>query len=142
MVTPEFKESHAMKQTKGERPTPESSVAEVGKSFSTPARFHKAVQHLRDAGKLKNTPEDLYKLKEELDDDLEREARDEIMMYLWAELAPYVKRACRTNFDEWYKEHLEQMSRQDVVLETPHTSPEQTVSESKEEIGVAEEKPQ
>lgn len=110
MVTPEFKESHAMKQTKGERPTPESAVAEVGKSFSTPARFHKAVQHLRDAGKLKDTPEDLYKLKEELDDDLEREARDEIMMYLWAELAPYVKRACRTNFDEWYKEYLEQMS--------------------------------
>ena len=126
LVTPEFKESHGMKQIKGERHTPELAVAEVGKSFSTPARFQKAVQHLRDADKLKNSPEDLYKLKEELDADLERENQEEIMMYLWAELAPYVKRECRTNFDEWYKEYLDKHN--------PHT-------DSSTETSIAEDKP-
>lgn len=65
------------------------------------------MQHLRDADKLKNTPEDLYKLKEELDADLERENREVIMMYLWE---------CRANFDEWYKEYLDkQVSPSEAV---------------------------
>lgn len=104
-VTPAFRESHAMKNHR-EKATPETAVQEVGKAYSIPARFHKAVQHLRDADKLKFDMTDVIKLKEELDDDLEREVMTEVMTYLWAELAPHVKRACRVGFDDWYRDHL------------------------------------
>lgn len=114
LVTPAFRESHAMKQHK-EQATPASSIEEIGKAYSLEARFHKSYQHLRDAGKLKHVMEDVIKIKEELDDDLERECRDEIMMYLWAELAPYVKRACRTGFDDWYKRYLETLNAAEKV---------------------------
>jgi hypothetical protein len=114
LVTPAFRESHAMKQHK-EQATPASSIEEIGKAYSLEARFHKSYQHLRDAGKLKHVMEDVIKIKEELDDDLERECRDEIMMYLWAELAPYVKRACRTGFDDWYKNKLEALNAAEKV---------------------------
>lgn len=116
LVTPAFRESHAMKQHK-EQVTPASCIEEIGKSYSLEPRFHKAYQHMRDAGKLKHTMDDVLKIKEELDDDLERECRDEIMMYLWAELAPYVKRACRTGFDEWYKRQLETKQAEPAVHE-------------------------
>ena len=105
LVTPDFRESHAMKQHK-EQATPETAITAVGQAYSLPARFHKAYQHLRDAGKLKGDDVDFFRIKEELDNDLEREAREEVTAYLWAELAPYVKRACRTGFDEWYKQKL------------------------------------
>jgi len=113
LVTPAFRESHAMKQHK-EQATPASSIEEIGKAYSLDARFQKSYQHLRDAGKIKHVMEDALKIKEELDDDLERECRDEIMMYLWAELAPYVKRACRTGFDEWYKNKLAALAPSEI----------------------------
>lgn len=104
-VTPAFREAHEIKN-KREQATPDSAVQNVGAAYSLPARYHKAVQHMRDAGKLKYGEIDLVKLKEELDDDLERECNHEVMAYLWAELAPHVKRASRTSFDEWYKGYL------------------------------------
>lgn len=105
LVTSEFKEAHGMKQNR-ERATPDTAIEEVGKAFSLPARYHKALQHLRDTGKLKGTMEDVVKIKTELDEDLEREHREEIMMYLYAELAQHVKRAARTGFDDWYRTQI------------------------------------
>ncbi len=122
-VTPAFREAHAMKN-KGEQATPESAVQEVGKAYSVGARFYKAVQHARDAGELKFDVTDAVKLKERLDDDFERERKPEAMNYLWAELAPHVKRACRTGFDEWYREYLAAMEVELQLLGVKDTKEE------------------
>jgi hypothetical protein len=102
LVAPEFKEKHAMKQYK-ERATPDSCVAEVGRAYRVDARFHKAYQHLRDAGKLKGDESDIHKLIEECDHDMERENAREIAAYLWAELGPFIKQASRNGLDVWYR---------------------------------------
>lgn len=72
----------------------------------TPARWNKAIQHLRDRGELTHTPKDIGPLLREVHVDLEAECADEIkaVLYKWA--IGDIKRGAVRGLPEFYKEQL------------------------------------
>lgn len=97
MVSEEFQERHRHKQPK-QAISCDDFVAELGKSFATPARFHKAVQHLRESG----TTEIIQRqVERELDSDFSKEYEEEMKVYLWQELGPLLKQHARTGLKLW-----------------------------------------
>jgi len=75
-------------------------------TYRAPARWDKAIQHLREAGELEHAPRDIGKLIVEIKMDVERECREEIMeaLYRWA--SPHLLRAVAAGFPEYYKQRL------------------------------------
>jgi hypothetical protein len=109
LVCDAHKESRGLKQNK-EQQKPGDCIVNIGRSYATQARFHKAFQHLRDAGKLTMTLADILKIKEELDADLDRESQDEISKYLYGELSSQIKHESRAGVEDWYKNFIANMT--------------------------------
>ena len=74
--------------------------------YATEARWAKAVQHLRDAGKLTDSPRDIGPLLKEIKDDIVAEEKEIIMEFLWKEFGPDVLRRAVAGFPDWYKQQL------------------------------------
>lgn len=104
-VSEEFKESHG-KEWKDSNPTQGDVVELLKQKFKTAARWSKAVQHLKEAGKLDGSPRDIGNLIKEVQSDVEIECIDEIKetLYKWA--LPHLKRGLSAGLAEWYKEKL------------------------------------
>lgn len=100
-VTEKFKERHTLKQDKVTR-LPDAFLEWLGKSFSTTARFNKAYQHIIERQENIN----MDKLVRELDIDFDKEYKDEITAYLWAEFGPIIKKYAREGIGSWYKEKI------------------------------------
>ena len=94
---------------------PELDWADPGKAdvvqslivkYKTPARWQKAVQHLREAGNLDESPRDIGNLIKEASEDIEKEEKAEIMeaLYQWA--WPQIRRGSTAGLAEWYKAEL------------------------------------
>jgi len=106
-VTPKFKERHGAKQPQKEKSTPDEFLYYLGSQFCTPARFHKANQHLREKSILTgNFESDKLLLIEELDKDFTEEHTDLIKNYLWAEFSPTLKTFLREKLSAWYRLQL------------------------------------
>lgn len=75
-------------------------------SFRTEARWHKAIQHLKEDGKLENAPKDIGKLIEAVQEDLEKEEQQTIMEGLYKIYMKSIKRKATAGLAEWYKEQL------------------------------------
>lgn len=97
-VTNAFKERHKGKQSKVNLSADEF-IERLGKEFNTEARFQKAYQHLKENGK----EVDIHKIIGELDTDFDKEYMEEIMMLLWSEFSPIIKKHARKDVGEWYK---------------------------------------
>lgn len=104
-VSEAFKEKHTM-EWRASNPTGLDIVGQIAQSLRTPARWEKAVQHLRDAGTLENSPRDIGPLLKELEKDLQEEEQDAIMEALWKWAWPHVLRQARTGLPEWWKGKL------------------------------------
>lgn len=104
-VSEAFKESHS-KEWKVSNPSQGDIVQLMIDDYRTPARWAKAVQHLRDAGELEGSPRDIERLMKEIPLDVEKECAEEIKekIYKWA--WPKIARGIRAGFPEWYKEEL------------------------------------
>lgn len=74
--------------------------------YRTPARWAKAVQHLREAGQIEDAPRDIGLLFREVPTDIERECEPEIRDALWAHFWPEIRRGITAGLAEWYKEEL------------------------------------
>lgn len=74
--------------------------------YRTEARWHKAIQHLREGGKLDGSPKDIGPLIKEIQKDVAEEERQTIMEFLWKEFGQEVLRKAIAGFPEWYKEQL------------------------------------
>lgn len=74
--------------------------------FATPARWEKAVQHLRDKGELEGSPRDIGKLMKEVFTDIEAEEKQAIMNCLWNEFGKDLLRTSTHGLPEWYKNTL------------------------------------
>jgi len=100
-VTEAFKEQHKIEWKTG------ADVMELMKqSFKTEARWHKAVQHLRERGELALEPKDIGPLMKELNEDFLTECEEDVKARLWNH---YKKDFCRVitgGFPEWYKTQL------------------------------------
>lgn len=103
-VSEAFKEVHRS-SWKGEH-TGKGRLETFMDSFCTEARWHKAVQHLREAGKLINDPKDIGLLVKEVHRDLAEEEKEAIKNWLFLNFIGDINRAAVKGLPEWYKEQL------------------------------------
>ena len=75
-------------------------------TLRTPARWHKAIQHLREAGSLDDSPRDIGNLMKEVQADIEKECMDLISQKLAEWALPQIRRGVIRGLPEFYKELL------------------------------------
>jgi len=75
-------------------------------SFRTEARWDKAIQHLRDSGKLADEPKDIGILLKEIERDLLEEEELNIKNGLYKLFKDQILRRARAGFPEYYKKKL------------------------------------
>ena len=104
-VSEAYKEVHKAEWKKS-NPTQGDVLQTLIEAYKAPARWNKAVQHLREAGELEQSPRDIGKLIVEAKADLKKECEEEIKeaLYKWA--IPKILRGCVAGLPEWYKEQL------------------------------------
>lgn len=104
-VSEGFREIH-----KGEWKKANPSGADIksilAAKFCTPARWAKAVQHLKERGQLLSDPKDIGPLMKEVHFDIDAECREEIAEALLKWAMPEIKRAAAAGLPEWYKNEL------------------------------------
>lgn len=104
-VSEEFKEVH--KATWGEaNPGKADMLTFLGMKYATHARWHKAVQHLKENGVLTDSPKDIGNLMKEVQRDVEEECLQEIMETLANWALPHIRRKVISGIPDWYKEQL------------------------------------
>lgn len=103
-VSEKFKEKHG-KNAYGKR-AKKQNWDEYMKSFRTEARWQKAVQHLRDDGRLLGDPKDIGALIKEVQADILEEEKEAIMNFLWNNFGKSVLKVSTSGLPEWYKEQL------------------------------------
>lgn len=104
-VSEAFKEHHAGEWKKA-NPTQSDFISVLCDSLRTEARWQKAVQHLREAGKLQDAPEDIGSLMKEVPADIEKELGDDLKERLWQHFRGQLLRGSTKGLPEWYKEQL------------------------------------
>jgi hypothetical protein len=115
-VSESFKEIHTGKW-KESNPSGTDIIATIGAMLRTPARREKAVQHLRDSGKLDESLRDIGPLINEVRGDTLAEAKDEIVKALLKWAMPKVEREIVRGVPEWYKDRL---ARSQAGLDQQH----------------------
>lgn len=104
-VSEAFKETHA-REWKADNPSKNDVVALLISTLKTDARWHKAVQHLREAGQLDDSPKDIGLLFKEVPNDIRKEEEAFIKEKLFDWAWPHIQRGVMAGLPEWYKEQL------------------------------------
>lgn len=112
-VSEGFKERHALEWKKS-NPGRADVVESLIESLRTQARWNKSIQHMRDAGRLTDTPQDIGMLLREVVTDTEKEETDAVKDALFRHFWPQIKRGITHGFPEFYKERLAQAAFQEV----------------------------
>jgi len=104
-VSETFKEVHA-NEWKASNPSANDIVQTLIASLKTPARWNKAVQHLREAGLLEDSPKDIALLMKEVPSDIEKEEQEYIKAKLYEWAWPQIRRGVVAGLPEYYKQLL------------------------------------
>lgn len=104
-VSEKFKEI-AGGDWKARNPSRTDVVQLLATQYKTDARWNKAVQHLKEAGKIEGSPKDIGALIAEIKNDIEKECADEIKELLYRHSISNIQRLATSGFPEWYKEQL------------------------------------
>lgn len=104
-VSEAFKEVH-QNDWKERNPTRTDIVTALIASYRTEARWHKAIQHLRDEGKLEGSPRDIGMLIREIPADILKENEQDIKDALFKHFFPQISRGVTAGFPEFYKRTL------------------------------------
>lgn len=104
-VSEAFKEVHEG-DWKQRNPTNTDFILELSKKYTTPARWGKAVQHLKESGKLEGSPRDIGGLMVEVPEDIKKECETEIKDALFNFYWPKMRRMAVAGLPEWYKQQL------------------------------------
>lgn len=104
-VSEAFKEVHAA-EWKAANPKSGDIVEMLIQQYRTPARWAKAVQHMREVGTLDQSPRDIGLLFREVPDDVERDSVEEIKAKLYDWAWPKIRRGICAGLPEWYKDRL------------------------------------
>ena len=107
-VSERFKEAHK-EGWKVTSPNSADILERLTKQYHTQVRWMKALQHLREAGQLTDSPKDIPVLLAEVQKDLGKEEKEEIRTILWKWAWPHVSRNVTRGLPEWYKEELLRM---------------------------------
>lgn len=101
-VSEEFKEIH--NKAWGEsNPGQKDALSNIGLRYQTQARWLKAVQYLRDTGKLEQDPRDIGNLMARVKQDVGEECKEEIKEQLWKAFGSQIVRMAAAGLPEWYK---------------------------------------
>ena len=103
LVNAQYREKHA---ANSDWQTGKSREAAYYDTFCTPARWSKAVQHLREKGTLQDAPQDIGPLMREIHADLLEEEEDNICDWLFRGHIKDLVQAAQRGFPEWYKDLL------------------------------------
>ena len=103
-VTEEFKEVHN-KNWKAEN-TGKGQLEVAVSKFKSEARWNKAIQHLRDDGRLTGTPKDIGALFKEVRLDIETEEKENIKDILYVIFKENFLKESVNGLPQWYKEKL------------------------------------
>lgn len=105
-VSEKFKEVHKSDWAK-ENPAPSDVLADLATRYRTEARWLKAVQHLREAGKINQDPSDIGALFVEVKEDFNNECKEDVkeQLWLWAKKRGLMDKITR-GLPEWYKQQL------------------------------------
>lgn len=104
-VSEAFKETHKV-DYKSRNPSGSDFVLQLAASLSTEARWRKSVEHLRDADKLQNAPQDIGPLMKEVNMDVLKEEEGAIKEALFKHFWPSIARRITDGLPEWYKQAL------------------------------------
>lgn len=104
-VSEAFKEVHGGEWRKN-NPSQNDVIEKVALSYKTPARWNKAIQHLREAGVITDSPQDIGKLLKEINVDVLKECEQEIKEVLFKASWPKIARIITAGFPEFYKQQL------------------------------------
>ena len=100
-----FKEAHG-KEWKANNPGRADIIEQLILTLKTEARWHKAIQHLREAGQITDSPKDIGPLIKEIRNDIAKEETDFIKDKLFEWASEALGRGFIRGFPEWYKERL------------------------------------
>jgi hypothetical protein len=92
--------SEAFKESSGD------ILDRLGNDYTAQARWMKAVQHLKESGKIEDSPRDIGMLMKEIPDDIGKECAEEIKEKLYEWAWPHLRRMVTKGLPEWYKEQL------------------------------------
>jgi len=101
-VSEAFKESMISKSHKRVKDTADK-IQDIIDSFRLEGRWNKAIQHLREDGKLKHSPQDIGPLLKEINIDFEAECMTAAMHLLWDKFGKKIKRGVCAGFGDYYK---------------------------------------
>lgn len=104
-VSESFKEVHGGEWRKN-NPTGKDIVQQLIEKYRTPARWQKAVQHLRESGDYDGSPKDIGNLIKEVGQDVLRECEGEIKDHLFEHFWKQINRGITSGLPEWYKQEL------------------------------------
>lgn len=117
-VSEAFKEVH--RKAWGEsNPTQKDVVTRVGESLTTPARWNKAIQHMKERGILDGSPRDIGPLMKEVVDDIWKEEQDFMKDELFKQAWPHIRRLVTRGLPEWYKEQLLKQAFEQEEVQPP-----------------------
>ncbi len=117
-VSEAFKEVH-QGSWRERNPGQKDIVEIITAKYRTPARWAKGVQHLRDEGKLENSPKDIGALLHEVQADILKEAEAEIREELFKWSWPKISRGVILGLPQWYKEELVKLTLNEIGAEDP-----------------------
>lgn len=103
-VSERFKEVH--RENWGKDFSRKSKLDTFIESFQTEARWEKAVQRLRDEGRLENQPKDIGPLIKVVHEDIDAEETEEIKNFLHKEFRNQIVKRAAAGLPEWYKGKL------------------------------------
>lgn len=104
-VSEDFKETHG-KEWKASNPTVSDIVERLIATLRNERRWEKAVERLRDAGTLEQSPRDIGTLIKEVQGDIRAEELEFIKDKLAEWALPRIMRASSVGLPEWYKKRL------------------------------------
>jgi hypothetical protein len=113
LVREDFKEKHT-RDWKERNPNRSDILAAIVTALDTEARYEKAVQHLRDDGRLEQSPRDIGALMKEVKRDTIDEEREWIIEKLATHFMPQVERALGRGLPNWYKAKLAETALEEV----------------------------
>ena len=105
VVSDMFKEKHKTEWAGG-KSSGKDIVDTIIESLRTPARWQKAVQHLREQGTLLGAPQDIGPLMREVQEDVFKEEEDEIKDALFKYAKDHIRRGVASGLAKWYKQEL------------------------------------
>lgn len=104
-VSEAFKEVHKG-EWKAANPTTGDIITNLINELKIPARWDKAIQHMREQGKLEDSPRDIGLLMRKVPADIQKEEEDYIKQKLFEYAWPQIRRGVTAGVPEYYKQLL------------------------------------